>query len=281
MLWSDSANVDLPLELPLGAAPVMTDLLGGQRCLTPDPHSSFAHIVASATPMILEDLDPRPLQLKTSFALATANFPSGAGNLRTEVQLTNPYADTLSGTLRITMPKGWSSEPALIHLSLAPGATLHQPITIRYPFTENAGKKEITGRLTLDNSPGIAAQELALSFPCAVTSDQVQMEGFAQILDNGDILIQQMVTNIYDAPLSAQAYAVLPDYARQQRYIVSLSPGQTAIKRFSFAAADFTPEGKTNHTPAEIVAALAGQKATLGLRQTDGKVLLTKTIPLD
>jgi hypothetical protein len=281
VLWSESGTTTTPLDLPLGATPRQTDLFGNTHPLTVDPASGLTHVEISATPFILDQLDPRPLQLKTSYALGTSNLPAGAGSVRTDVQLTNPYTDAISGTLRIQPPQGWSADPNVVAVNLSPGNTLHQPVTIRYPFTETAGPKRVGGNLSLEQAMSVNAQQLDLTVAVAVTSDQVELEGFSQMLDNGDIVVQQMITNITNRPLTAQAYVLLPGYARQQRYITDLPAGQTAIKRFTFPATTYVHGGDQPPTAADIANALAGKTATLGLSQRDGKTLITKVIPLE
>ncbi len=282
IMWNESAAApEVPLDLPLGATPRLTDLLGNQDSVSLNPASGLSHLVVTRSPLVLDQIDPRALQLKTSFAFSVATLPAGVGSIRAEVMLTNPYAEGITGTLRIGPPKGWSTDPSTLSVALAPGVTLRRAITIRYPFTENAGPKEVRARLSLDRSPSVAAQELELVYPVSITSDQVQLAGFSQMLDNGDIVIQQMITNISNAPLNAQAYALLPNYPRQQHYVLALPPGQTAIKRFTFPASTFVQSGTSSISPGVIAAALAHQTATLGLRQNDGTTLLTKTIPLE
>lgn len=276
ILWNDGGTApEIPLDLPLGATPRLTDLVGNPQPLALDPATGLTRLLVTATPLILDQLDPRPLQLQTSFALAMPTLPAGAGSLRTEVLLANPFAENLSGTLRFLPPRGWAADPPSLRLSLPPGKTLRQSVTIRYPFTENSGRKELNARLSLEQSASLNAQEMALSFPVTVTSDRVELEGFTQMLDNGDLVVQQMVTNISDRPLDAQAYVLLPGYPRQQRYVSGLAAGQTAIKRFHFPATSYVGAN------GDIATALKGQSATLGLRQNDGKTLLTRTLPLE
>ena len=86
------------------------------------------------------------------------------------------------------------------------------------------------------------------------------MDCTAHLLPNHDLVVQQTVTNLSPVPLDVQAYAMVPGAARQQRFIMNLPPGQSTVKRFTFP-------GSTR-----------GQTAVLGLRQADGKVLLTKSV---
>jgi hypothetical protein len=93
-------------------------------------------------------------------------------------------------------------------------------------------------------------------------------------------MIQQVITNTMGVPLDGVAFALIPGFPRQQRYIVGLQPGQSTIKRFTFAPAAYVGPAGTGATPDEIARALEGASTTLGVRQSDGRSLLTKAIPL-
>jgi hypothetical protein len=289
ILWNESADTPtVTMDLPLGDQPREVELSGQSRPAKrtgPGP-DALTRLTVGATPVIIENIDPHLLELRSSFALATKVFPAGAGSVQTEVALTNPGPDALRGLLHLEVPKGWTVEPSELHISLLNGASLHEKLTIRYPFTEPEGVKFIRGRLVNENGG-----ELALACPIAVRSKLVALDGFCQLQPNGDLVVQQMITNTAATPLNAQAYALVPGYPRQQRFITDLQPGQTLIKRYVFAASAFTgddsaPEngpktGEKQPDAPEIARALKGRNATLGVRQTDGKTLLAKGIPLE
>jgi hypothetical protein len=284
VLWNEAApEPEVALDLPLGATPQRIDLLGNSSAATVDPATGLTHLSVASTPFIVDQLDPRPLQLKASFMLARRSLPAGVGAVKTELLLRNPYADAVSVRLHMLLPRNWSMDPSVLNVSIAPGATLREPVVLRYPFTEPAGTREIRGILSLEQGQSNSAQQLNVSFPIAITSDLVEMEGFTQLLENGDLVVQQMVTNISSAVLNAQAYAVVPGYPRQQRYILSLPPGQTVIKRFTFSPGSLV-QGRKGPPPGsadEVARLLTGQSATLGVRQNDGTNLLTKVFPLE
>jgi hypothetical protein len=288
-LWNDAAN-PAELDLPLGPTPRSIDLFGNTAPLPVDTASGLAHLTVRGTPILLDQLDARLVELRGSFALATARIPAGLGAIQTTVQLTNPFTEPLGGTLHLLPPRGWTIDPPTLFVSVAPGATFRKPVTVRYPYAEFAGPKTLNARFTQDTT----AQTLDMSFPLTVSSDLVEVEGFAQIqplpADNSDdgsgsggggggaeLVLQQMITNLSTEPLSAQAYALVPGFARQQRFLLDLKPGQTTLKRFTFnlAALPGSP------TPTEALRQLHGKTAALGLRQNDGKILLSKSIPLD
>jgi hypothetical protein len=272
--WSDTANVTATLDLPLGAngtSPRQIDLLGNQAPLKVDPATRLSRVTITSTPVIIENIDPQVLQLMSSYGLATQTLPAGAGSIRTEVMLKNPYGEGISGSLRLQLPKGWTADPPSFPVAIPAGGSFRQPVTIAYPFSENAGAKHLAARLDLDPGNPTGLSKLDLSCPVAVGSDQIEMEGFASIGAGGEIILQQVITNISGATLDGQAYALMPGYQWQHRYIVGLAPGQTTIKRYVFNPADYV-EGTAQ--------ADAVKGATLGVKQNDGRTLMTRLIPL-
>lgn len=277
VLWTDAAGKQVSLDLPLGKAPRTGDLLGNPRTLKTDAATQLTHLTVSSVPLVVENVEPQMLQLTSSFALSTPLLPAGAGSARTEVLLKNPYPEPLTGSLRLLPPAGWAVDPPSLTVAIPAGETMRQEITLRYPFTETAGTKKLQGRLLLDpgNAAGLAG--INVTFPAAISSQTVEMEGFTQVDANGDILLQQVITNTTDEALDAQSYALVPGYPQQHRYIVGLQPHQTTIKRYTFSAKDYVEEKGAGGAPKSLL----GTPVTMGLRQNDGRTLLTKSVPVE
>jgi hypothetical protein len=275
VLWNESASEPrVHLDLPLGASPRITNVWGVPRALAADPATEIAGVNVGVMPVIIDQIDSKMLQLRASFGLGAKTFPSGAGAVRTKVVLTNPYDETLAGSLKVSLPQGWSMIPPSVNVVLKPGATLQQPVTIRYPYSQLAGSSAVEGKLVTDSG-----RRFDFWFPITVSSDVVELDSSSQFLANGDLVVQEVITNIGQTPLNAQAYAQVPGYPRQQRYLLELGTGQTTIKRFVFPMSSFT--GSTKATTArDIAAALVGKTASVGLKQNDGRTLINKSLPL-
>ncbi len=256
-LWSDSDSPQT-VSLALGKNPVLVDLFGRKTPLT--PVDSISAVTVGATPIFIDHVDGRLVQVRASFALAAANIPAGSGVSQTTVHLENPYNEPMVGKLVIKAPKGWEIDSPTISVNLAPGEKIDAPITLHFPYSEFAGTKTIRGKLSTNGGE----RQLDVSTQVTVNSGTVEMECSAQTLPTGELVLQQTVTNVSSVPVSAQAYAMIPGAARQERYILNLQPGAKTIKRFIFT--DAKPE--------------PGQTGVLGLRQNDGRVLLTKSVPL-
>jgi|GEM_PF-3023675 len=289
ILWSDFPDRRIDIDLPLGDSPRLTNLTGSTRPIAlapPSPPISsqtrLSHLSIPHAPVILDNIDSRPVQLRASFGLSRTTFPAGVGVVQTEVLLTNPYAETLAGTLRLSAPKGisgWSIEPALIPVSLAAGRSLRYPVIIRYPFSQYAGTTSINARFSVEGGPSYD-----FTAPIAIKSETVELDCSAQFLSNGDLVIQQVITNISNANINAQAYVLVPGFPRDQRYILDLAPRQTIIKRFILSAASYVsstaPPSPHPTAPANLSAVLADQTAAVGIRDNNGQTLITKALPL-
>ena len=260
VLWNEHAEVgEVTLSLALGKNPLLLDFNGSA---TPVPvKDGIAALTVTSAPLILDNIDPKLTQLRGSFALGVNVVPAGLGILETTVGFQNPYDEALTGSLHLQAPPGWTCDPPTIKFTLQPRAKLSEPIKLRYPFSEFAGRKILKAQLTLD--PDTRSMDL-LSY-LTVASDQVDITCLATFMPTGEWLLQETVTNLAGTPLNAQAYAMIPEMPRQQRYVLDLKPGQSVVKRFVFPNAQ----------------AATGKIAVLGLRLTDGQTLMTKSLPLN
>ncbi len=169
----------------------------------------------------------------------------------------------------------------MMQVAISPHGAFRQPVTIRYPFSESIGEKSISASLAFDgNGPGGNNLPLALSNPHSSSSSTVETDGFARLLPNGDLVVEQMITNISPYTLNAQAYALAPGFARQERFVLNLLPGQTIVKRFLFPLAS-NVNYKSANSPDALAASLTGKTISAGLRQSDGKTLITKNITIN
>lgn len=261
VLWNEKASdPETTLAIALGKSPVQVERFGRTSPVPTD--KGIAKLRVTTAPLIITNIDARMAKLRGSFSLGAPTVPAGVGAFQTTVHLVNPYDAPMNGSLHVRGPSGWTVDPPVIPVTIKPGEMLSAPVTLRYPFTAFAGPKVITGRLTLEEDLPRSMELLAHT---TLTSDEVDMECFAIFAPNGDLVLQQMISNTSNAPLNTQAYALVPGMARQQRFVLDLQPGHTVVKRFTFPGA----------------AALSGKAAAMGLRQPDGKTLLTKAVPLD
>lgn len=268
VLWNqDPTAPETPLDLALGKQPRQITLFGQATPLALS--NGTCAFSATAVPTLIDHVDSALVELRGSFALGTNIVPAGAGVLQTTVRLQNTYADPLAGRLHLELPKGWTCDPPVVAISLKANESLNTPVTIHYPFTEFAGPKTLQARLVLDQD---SAHPMDFATYVTVASDVVDLDATAQwtaptpASPGTDLVIQQVITNTSSTPLNAQAYALVPGLARQQRFIIDLQPGQSTIKRFTFSNADVTD--------------LATKSAAVGIRQSDGKTLVTKSVPL-
>jgi hypothetical protein len=280
VLWNEAAEkAEVNLSLPLGKAPVRVDYVG---TLTPlEPANGLTSVTVGPAPVLLDHVDTSLLQLVGSFGLTDSIVPAGTGILQTNVVLRNPYPDALTGTLRLEPPAGWTIDPPSIKFSIAgqaggaagaAGGEAKYPVTLRYPYTEFAGAKTIKARLGTDQDAGGGGRPLELSAAVRVASPTVEIQCFPSVGPGGELILQEMITNVSSDTLNAQGYAMVPGLARQQRFVQDLRPNQTVIKRYTFPLPAGSRPGETW---------TSRKAAAVGLRQFDGTTLLTKLVPLE
>ena len=87
---------------------------------------------------------------------------------------------------------GGSIDPPSISFSIQPGGRAGEEISLRYPYAEFAGPKVIRGRLVREDD---AEHSLDLVAHVEVSSSQVEMQCFAHFMPDGQLVLQQMITN--------------------------------------------------------------------------------------
>jgi hypothetical protein len=261
VVWSESnSGQPTSFTLPLGSNPGILNLWGTGQNLPTDRGAPT--IGVDSTPLLLTNVDSKLVELRASFALAAVKIPAGAGSFRTAVKLHNPYGQALTGKINFIPPKGWSFDPPSLNINIPASGDLNAPITVNFPYNAPAGGERIDAVLTTENG------KIELSYFTSITSDVVDFDCVATVQSNGQLLITQTIRNISTEPINAQAYALVPGQARQQRYVLDLKPNETTIKRFTFTL---------DSDPASYV----GKTTSVGLRKTDGKTLLTKSVPVE
>lgn len=92
----------------------------------------------------------------------------------------------------------------------------------------------------------------------------IGLQTFA-LRDGADVVVQQLITNYSDQPVTYTAYAQAPGAARQERIVAGLPPGVSTIRRYRLAVA---PTGS----------AIAVRS---GLRELDGVRVLNDIVEVE
>jgi hypothetical protein len=234
------------LAINLGEHPRRVDLwgnvtplmaVGSGRTATSD--NASVRLDIGPMPIFLVDIDGQLAQLRASVAFDDPLLESSFKPHVRKIRFTNPYHQAIAGSFRLTPPPGWTINPPTQTFSLNPGEVFDREVTIEFPYNSFAGPKTINAEFQVQadtNSTFTAPIMLKLGL------SDVGLQTIA-LRDGNDVIIQQMITNYGDKPISYLASVLYPG-TRDERYVLDLAPGRTTIKKYRFTKVKITPDAK-------------------------------------
>ena len=116
VLWADPTVRDRPVAVPLGEHLTRTDLWGNAV-----PLPAGVGVTAGPVPVLVSGVDVPLARLRASVRVDTPTLESILLKPQARrLHLANPYAEPISGTVRVRGPVGWSISPSVLSVSLAP-----------------------------------------------------------------------------------------------------------------------------------------------------------------
>ena len=157
-LWDKgSAGGMKTLALNLGERPRMVDLWGNTTPLVrtaADRSSQNVKLTVGAMPVFLLDIDGPMAQLRASVAFDRPLIESSFVPHARKVRFTNPYAQAISGTLKLKGPAGWTINPPVLPYSINPGEMFERDLTVEFPYNSYAGPQDDLGGVQLSDGQG-------------------------------------------------------------------------------------------------------------------------------
>jgi hypothetical protein len=211
-------------------------------------------------PIVITGADNRLASLRSQFTIEPRQIASGLRKNLETVKLVNPYAEPMSGTIRLRGPEGWEITPSRLAFSLQPGKTLQENVEIHIPYNEPIGAKSIHADLSID-----ARRLYQLSIPITLDLQLPGVETYAFSDTTGkDVVIRHVLTNRTDEELNFVGSVLLPTMARQERLFLHVRPGQTLIKEYVI------PRGEVADRP----------QLRISLREINGSRLLNQMVEI-
>jgi hypothetical protein len=173
---------------------------------------------------------------------------------------TNPSINSLTGTLRLRPPPGWTMTPASFQFTLNPGQQFDRSVTIEFPYNSFAGPKSFNADFSLD---GDEPTQFSVPLTLTLGLSDVGMRSLA-MRDGKDLVVQQMVTNYGERPIDYTAYAAYPGLTRQERLIAGLQAGRSTIRLYRFKNVKFIP----------------GAQVHCGIREMEGTRVLNNQVAI-
>ena len=233
VLWgrADVSSVKT-LDLNLGERPVSIDLWGN---VTPLPRPAGEQrgrvgLPVGPMPIFLVDIDGPQAQLRASVSIDRPLLESSFRPHTRHIRFNNSYDLSITGTLHLKGPPGWTLNPPTFNFSLAPGQGFDRDLTIQFPYNSFAGPKPIKCEFYIQGEKD-PAFTVPLTLQLGLSDVGMQTMALRQ---GKDVIVQQLVTNYGESLINYTAFALFPRQARQERLITNLPPGATTIKKYRF-----------------------------------------------
>lgn len=264
--WTDWADPDdTTIEMFLGSGSIVAiDPFGNE---TPVPLSDGSHRLAlTPTPTFVEGINVELARFRAGFALDPPSLPAEAALHSAELVLHNPWPVAIGGTLRIVEPAQWKIEPRVFSFDIPAGGEQRLPMDLSFGVAEESGVKRVIAEADIvadDRYPRVR-----LSAPLEIGQAGLALTpSYAFLADDAgaprDVGLTLSITNNGAETVSLKVFALAPGYPRQEATVSALTPGQSAVRRFSF------PGG---------VQRLIGQRVRVGAAQVGGAERINKSM---
>ncbi len=273
VIWGESSKASggrSTLKMNLGSGAEQVDLWGNRRPLRQDAggfRDGVADVAVGVVPSIITGVDAPLTRLRQTVRLDNPMIESSFRPHPRQLMLTNTFNRQISGTIRVGSPTGWRAELLARSFSLNPGETLSRSIDLHIPYNSDAGQHRLDVRILLsggkpaaDGRPGVVEVHVPLEVQLGLA--EVGLRTLAR-RENGDLLVEQTITNYGDTPVHYDAFVLVPGRSRQERLVVDLGPGREAVRRYLFRGAGELP---------------AGSELLSGLREMEGTRVLNDRV---
>ncbi|MBI1314286.1 hypothetical protein GC176_23570 [bacterium] len=198
-------------------------------------------------------------RLKVGFE--NSRIPSEFGGHPEAILGVNTFNQTIRGEIRLRLPRDWEAAPNHWEVTLAPNEAFRLPTTLKLP--QNASLGEADATIEFDITADVR-RHFKVYRTFEVGLGDVIVEVVERVLPNGDLAIDQIVTNATSPPetLNFKCNLSVTGHKTRTQYILGLSPGKDRC----------TYPLQTN------AEALRGQELWLNLEQLNGRRNLNKRL---
>ncbi len=243
----------------LGQAAQLIDMWGNAS--PPEVRRGDLVFDLDAMPLVIQPVEPWRGRMLDSFRLDEPGFGVQVQSQVRQISFVNTRTSRLRGDLKLIPPPGWRIAPALMSVSLAPGATFSEMVAFHLPTNQPAGRTVLTARLrALDDD----FEGITLRAPIEVNAPGLDVNAAAYV-DGDHVRVIHRITNRTDDALRLKSYLVSADRSRDVRLIRNLAPGQTTVREYRI----------------DDVASVIGRHIRLTVEQVDGPLRHNAVIKLD
>ncbi|HEV2973042.1 MAG TPA: hypothetical protein VGY55_23955 [Pirellulales bacterium] len=204
VLWNDRPTEE---RVYLGDDVRQMDLWG--RATKPPTDKSEQVIQVGTLPVFITGLNAPALRWRMSVKLAETQWPSVFGITHgNSLIVKNSFGQGISGQIKIVTPEGWRIAPPEVGFKLASGETLNQPFDVVLPLDAATGRQDI--RFDFDIMADRRYQ-FNVRREIDVGLDDVMIAASTRLNDQGELEIEQRLTNETDNVVSFKCFLYAPD----------------------------------------------------------------------
>jgi alpha-galactosidase-like protein len=204
VLWNDRKIQE---RVYLGDDVRQTDLWG--RAIKVATDQSEQVLEVGPLPVFVTGLNRPVLRWRMSVQLAETRWPSVFGvPHNNELHVKNLFGQGISGKIRLMTPEGWRTSPRDINFKLASGETLNQPFEVTLPLDAVTGRQDI--RIEFDIMADRRYQ-FSVHRHIDVGVDDVFVQANSRLNEQGELEIEQRLTNDTDKVVSFKCFLYVPD----------------------------------------------------------------------
>jgi hypothetical protein len=134
----------------------------------------------------------------------------------------NAFPQGAGGRFRIVAPEGWLVRPATGDFKLAAGERLVLPVQFTFPYDADSGPQRV--RVEFDLAAD-RPHRFAIERTIEVGLGDVLIEATTHLEPNGDLVVEQRITNQTDEPVSFKCDLFAPNRRRMRTQIWNLPRG--------------------------------------------------------
>ncbi len=235
VMWDPKAPPEgRTYTIQLGQADRQIDLWGRSSVLTRD-RTGRHEVRLGRLPIFILDVDRWLIDFRNSLSVRPASVSSGTETVHHAIVMDYQGNRRLSGRIEPQVPESWNIWPRSFDFTLTPQRAQSYEVEIQYPHSEPAGRHNILAKVTLVGDGEPIYLEIPLRIDIGVAD--LDVSGMA-IVERGELVLRQVVTNRSPDVLSFRASANVPGYPRQYRPISNLRPGDTHSVHYRFRKAE-------------------------------------------
>ncbi|MEX2140045.1 MAG: hypothetical protein WD894_12340 [Pirellulales bacterium] len=211
-IWSDQPT---SVSLFLGEDARQIDLWGRETRLPMD--KGVQTLQVGPTPIFVTQISAALMRTQMSVQFEHTKLASLFGQPQYNgVTFKSYFPQSIRGQVRIVTPGTWKVAPKDIDFKTAPGETMYQQFEVALPQDATTGRQLL--RLDFDLTAD-SRYQFSIYRQLEVGLSDVYGEAFTRLNENGELEVEQRITNETDEVLSFKCYLYPPDRKRLMMHV--------------------------------------------------------------